>query len=94
MIEDGRIPIRGGQFIDAYNQSVSEVSGTIRRTYDSSNMHFVTEITAPPKKVVIPIGCTPGVAVTVTTRSGMVSAANLVGTDHYPMNGVVEVYTG
>lgn len=47
MIEDGRIPIRGGQFIDAYNQSVSEVSGTIRRTYDSSNMHFVTEITPP-----------------------------------------------
>lgn len=49
MIEDGKIPIRGGQFIDAYNQSVSEVSGTICRTYDSSNMHFVTEIT-PPRK--------------------------------------------
>lgn len=40
---------QGGQFIDAYNQSVGEVSGTIRRTYDSSNMHFVTEV-APPKK--------------------------------------------
>lgn len=39
----------GGQFIDAYNQSVSEVSGTIRRSYDSSNMHFVTEI-APPEE--------------------------------------------
>jgi len=49
MIADGKIPIRGGQFIDAYNQSVGEVSGTIRRTYDSSNMHFVTEV-APPKK--------------------------------------------
>ncbi len=92
MIADGRIPIRGGQFIDAYNQSVGEVSGTIRRTYDSSNMHFVTEVTPQKKKAVIPIGCTPEVAVTVTSRCGMVTGVNLMGTDHYPMNGVLEVY--
>ena len=41
----------GGLFIDAYNQSVSEVSGTICRTYDSSNMHFVTEITPPRRRL-------------------------------------------
>ena len=35
--------IRGGQWLDCYNQSVSDIAGTIRTTVDHSNMFFVTE---------------------------------------------------
>lgn len=36
-------PIRGGQFLDCYNQAVSDMAGTIRTTIDHSNMFFYTE---------------------------------------------------
>lgn len=36
-------PIRGGQFLDCYNQAVSDIAGTIRTTIDHSNMFFYTE---------------------------------------------------
>lgn len=45
MIVEGRIPNRGGVFIDAYNQSINDdISGTITTRVDASNMTFVTEI--------------------------------------------------
>ena len=36
-------PIRGGQFLDCYNQSVSDIAGTITTRVDAANMIFVTE---------------------------------------------------
>ena len=36
-------PIKGGQFLDCYNQSVTDMAGTIRTTIDHSNMFFYTE---------------------------------------------------
>ena len=36
-------PIKGGQFLDCYNQAVSDMAGTIRTTIDHSNMFFYTE---------------------------------------------------
>ena len=44
MIESGKIPNRGGVFIDAYNQSINEtISRTITTRVDGSNMTFVTD---------------------------------------------------
>lgn len=43
MIDERKIPNRGGVFIDAYNQSVNEsIAGTITTRVDASNMVFVT----------------------------------------------------
>ena len=45
MIDNNLIPNRGGVFIDAYNQSISEdIAGTITTRVDAANMIFVTEI--------------------------------------------------
>lgn len=44
MIREGRIPIRGGVFIDAYNQSISEeIAMTITTRVDASNSVYVTD---------------------------------------------------
>lgn len=37
--------IKGGQWLDAYNQQITDIAGTIRTTVDHSNMFFVTEDT-------------------------------------------------
>lgn len=45
MIRDGRIPNRGGVFIDAYNQSINEdIAMTITTRIYASNSVYVTEI--------------------------------------------------
>lgn len=44
MIREGRIPNRGGVFIDAYNQSINEkIAMTITARVDASNSVFVTD---------------------------------------------------
>ena len=44
MIESGKIPNRGGVFIDAYNQSINEdIAGTITTRVDASNSTFITD---------------------------------------------------
>lgn len=35
--------IKGGQFLDCFNQSVSDIAGTIKTTIDHSNEYYVTE---------------------------------------------------
>lgn len=41
---EGRIPNRGGVFIDAYNQSINEdIAMTITTRVDASNSVFVTD---------------------------------------------------
>ena len=35
--------IRGGQWLDCYNQQITDIAGTIRTTVDHSNMFFTTE---------------------------------------------------
>lgn len=45
MIAEGKIPNKGGVFIDAYNQSINEdIAGTITTRVDASNHIFVTDI--------------------------------------------------
>lgn len=44
MFQDGNMPMRGGQWIDLYNQATNpDVSGTVLTTIDSSNNYFVME---------------------------------------------------
>lgn len=44
MIREGRIPSRGGVFIDAYNQSINEdIAMTITTRIDASNSVYVTD---------------------------------------------------
>lgn len=44
LVDSGKIKGDRVQFLDAYNQSVSDdIAGIIRTTIDSSNMHFITE---------------------------------------------------
>ena len=44
MIKSGKIPNRGGVFIDAYNQTINEdISGTITTRVDASNSVFITD---------------------------------------------------
>ena len=57
MIDNGLIPDKGGVWIDAYNQSVSEdVAGTITTRIDSSNHYWVTE----PMRQITPINAIGG----------------------------------
>lgn len=45
MIREGRIPNRGGVFIDAYNQSINEdIAMTITTRVNAGNHYYVTEI--------------------------------------------------
>lgn len=45
MIAEGRIPNRGGVWVDAFNQSINEdIAGTLTTRVDGSNMYYVTEI--------------------------------------------------
>jgi hypothetical protein len=45
MIREGKIPNRGGVFIDAYNQSINEdIAMTITTRVNASSMIYVTEI--------------------------------------------------
>lgn len=43
LVDSGKINGKEVEFLDAYNQTVSELSGTIRTTIDSSSMWFITE---------------------------------------------------
>lgn len=43
MLREGKIPIRGGWWIDAYNKVVSPIAGTIKARIDANNLYFVTE---------------------------------------------------
>lgn len=44
MIREGKIPNRGGVFIDAYNQSINEdIAMTITTRIDASNSVYVTD---------------------------------------------------
>lgn len=45
MIDSGKIPNKGGVFIDAYNQSINEdIAGTITTRVGASNCIYVTEL--------------------------------------------------
>lgn len=44
MLQNCTIPIRGGQWIDAYNKSTSPIAGTIKARIDHNNLYFVTEL--------------------------------------------------
>lgn len=45
MIREGKIPNRGGVFIDAYNQSINEdIAMTITTRVNTCNHYYVTEI--------------------------------------------------
>lgn len=64
MIREGRIPNRGGVFIDAYNQSINEdIAMTITTRIDASNSIYVTEICYTKEERYTPtkvsIGTTP-----------------------------------
>jgi hypothetical protein len=44
MIREGKIPNRGGVFIDAYNQSINEdIAMTITTRTNTSNHYYVTD---------------------------------------------------
>ncbi len=67
MIAEGRIPNRGGVFIDAYNQSINEeVAGTITTRVDASNHIFVTDICNTKEKILTPTKVSIG---TIASRS-------------------------
>lgn len=45
MIREGKIPNRGGVFIDAYNQSINEdIAMTITTRTNTCNHYYVTDI--------------------------------------------------
>lgn len=44
MIDKGIIPARGGVWIDCYNQTVSDIAGTIMAGIDYRNHYFVTDM--------------------------------------------------
>lgn len=45
MVEEGKIPNRGGVFIDAYNQSINEeIAMTITARVITCNHYYITEI--------------------------------------------------
>lgn len=44
LLKSGKVPIRGGVWLDAYNQVVSDIAGTIAARINDSN-HFVTIMT-------------------------------------------------
>lgn len=44
MLREGKIPIRGGWWIDAYNMVVSPIAGTIKARINHNNLYFVTEL--------------------------------------------------
>lgn len=45
MIDENKIPNKGGVFIDAYNQSINEdIANTITTRVNDSNMIFITEL--------------------------------------------------
>lgn len=98
MLAKGKIPMRGGLWVDAYNQCVSTIAGTIRARVDGCNMFYVTEMKrrfTPPRKWkhrAMLSTDKDGCAVSITTRSGCCSLTNFIGTQHYPMTGVLEVY--
>lgn len=41
LLKSGKVPIRGGVWLDAYNQGVSDIAGTIAARINDSN-HFIT----------------------------------------------------
>lgn len=43
MIADGKID-RGGLFIDTYNQTTSDIAGTIQVGIDFRNIYYVTQV--------------------------------------------------
>lgn len=47
MFHEGRVPIRGGVWIDVYSRlSNTEISGTITTRISASNCYYVSEISA------------------------------------------------
>ena len=44
LLKSDKVPIRGGVWLDAYNQTVSDIAGTIAARINDSN-HFVTIMT-------------------------------------------------
>lgn len=45
MIAEGKIPNKGGVFIDTYNQSINEdIAGTITTRINAGNMVYVTDL--------------------------------------------------
>lgn len=44
MIDNNRIPLAGGVWIDCYNQSVSDIAGTVLAGINSKNHYFVTDM--------------------------------------------------
>ena len=45
MFAEGKIPIRGGAWIDIYNQSTNpDIAGTIIARIDRCNYYYVTEL--------------------------------------------------
>lgn len=49
MLREGKIPIRGGWWIDAYNMVVSPIAGTIKARINHNNLYFVTELYEEPE---------------------------------------------
>lgn len=43
LVDSGKISGHEVQFLDAYNQTVSDICGTIKTTVDTSNMSFISE---------------------------------------------------
>lgn len=43
LVDSGKISGHEVQFLDAYNQKVSDICGTIKTTVDTSNMSFISE---------------------------------------------------
>ncbi len=44
LLESGKVPYERGIFLDCYNQSVSDIAGTITTRIDHSNNYFVTDV--------------------------------------------------
>ena len=44
MLVENRLPIRGGNWVDAYNMTTGLIAGTIKARIDANNLYFVTEL--------------------------------------------------
>ncbi len=44
LLESGEVPCEGGIFLDCYNQTVSEIAGTITTRIDASSNYFITDV--------------------------------------------------
>lgn len=84
MLEQGKVPLADGMWIDSYNKIINrDVAGTLRTTIDSANMHYIMEQ--------IPFNTAEeGLAYTVTTRYGAMCASNLID-GNFPMTGILEI---